>query len=197
MDTQGESYGKTGRYWRDGISSQRMTDIASNYSFLGERHGADSPSEPHPDFKLSACKTVEEYISVMLSHIVRQSVLSRLISLGSPRRTKGSGALEEETGVRNSQGGEKDNLPTPHLFFSSTFLGLQFSSVQFSSLSQSCLTLCDLMNLSTPGLPVHHDLPEFTQTHVNRVRVAIQPSHPRSSPSPTAPNPSQHHSLFQ
>ena len=53
------------------------------------------------------------------------------------------------------------------------------------------------MNRSTPGLPVHHQLPEFTQTHVHRVRDAIQPSHPRSSPSPPAPNPSQHQSLFQ
>ena len=70
-------------------------------------------------------------------------------------------------------------------------------SVQFSSVSQSCLTLCDPMNGSTPGLPVHHQLPEFTQTHVHRVSDAIQPSHPPSSPCPPAPNPSQHQSLFQ
>ena len=69
--------------------------------------------------------------------------------------------------------------------------------VQFSSVAQSCPTLCDPMNRSTPGLPVHHQLPEFTQTHVYRVRDAIQPSHPLSSPSPPAPNPSQHQSLFQ
>ena len=67
--------------------------------------------------------------------------------------------------------------------------------IQFSSVSQSSLTLCDPMNCSTPGLPVHHKLPEFTQTHVHRVSDAIQPSHPLSSPSP-APNPSQHHSFF-
>ena len=70
-------------------------------------------------------------------------------------------------------------------------------SVQFSSGTQSCPTLCDLMNCSTPGLPVHHQLPEFTQTHVRRVLNAIQPSHPGSSPSPPVPNPSQHQSLFQ
>ena len=70
-------------------------------------------------------------------------------------------------------------------------------SVQFSSVTQSCLTLCDPMDCSTPGLPVHHQLPEFTQTHVHRVGGAIQPSHPLSSPSPPAPNPSQHQSLFQ
>ena len=68
---------------------------------------------------------------------------------------------------------------------------------QFSSVAQSCLTLCDSMNHSTPGLPVHHQLPEFTQTHVHRVDDAIQPSHPLLSPSPPAPNPSQHQSLFQ
>jgi len=70
-------------------------------------------------------------------------------------------------------------------------------SVQFSSVAQLCPTLCDPMNHSTPGLPVHHHLPEFTSTHVYRVGDAIQPSHPLSSPSPPAPNPSQHQSLFQ
>ena len=70
-------------------------------------------------------------------------------------------------------------------------------TVQFSAVAQSCPTLCHSMNRSTPGLPVHHQLPEFTQTHVHRVGDAIQPSHPRSSPSPPAPNPSQHQSLFQ
>ena len=64
-----------------------------------------------------------------------------------------------------------------------------FSSVQFTSVAQSCPTLCDHMNHSTPGLPVHHQLPEFTQTHVYQVGDAIQPSHPRSSPSPPAPIP--------
>ena len=68
---------------------------------------------------------------------------------------------------------------------------------QFSSVAQSCPTLCNPMNRSTPGLPVHHQLPEFTQTHVNQVSDAIQPSHPLLSPSPPAPNPSQHQSLFQ
>ena len=63
------------------------------------------------------------------------------------------------------------------------------ASVQFSSVAQLCLTLCDNMNCSTPGLPVHHQLPEFTQTHVHRVSDAIQPSHPLSSPSPPAPIP--------
>ena len=70
-------------------------------------------------------------------------------------------------------------------------------SVQFSSVAQSCPTLCDPMNCSMPGLPIHHQLLEFTQTHIHRVIDAIQPSHPRSSPSSPVPNPSQHQSLFQ
>ena len=68
----------------------------------------------------------------------------------------------------------------------------KFFEFQFSSVAQSCPTLCDPMNHSTPGLPVHHQLPEFTRTHVHRVGNAIQPSHPLSSPCPPAPSPSQH-----
>ena len=68
---------------------------------------------------------------------------------------------------------------------------------QFISVTQLCLTLCDPMNLSTPGLPIHHHLLEFTQTHVHRVGDAIQPSHPLSSPFPPGPNPFHHQSLFQ
>ena len=74
---------------------------------------------------------------------------------------------------------------------------LSVSLVQFSSVTHSCSTLCDPMNFSTPGLPVHHHLPEFTQTHDHRVRDAIQPSHPLSSTSPLAFNPSQYHSPLQ
>ena len=69
-------------------------------------------------------------------------------------------------------------------------------SVQFSSVAQSCPILCNPINHNTPWLLVHHQFPEFTQTHVHRVGDAIQPSHPLSSPSP-APNPSQHQSLIQ
>ena len=72
-----------------------------------------------------------------------------------------------------------------------------FSSVQFSSVAQSCLTLCNPMNHSMPGLPVHHQLLESNLTHVHRVNDAIQPSHPLSSPSPPALNFSQHQGLFQ
>ena len=78
-------------------------------------------------------------------------------------------------------------------------MGIKWKLTLFliSSVAQLCPTLCDCMNDSTPGLPVHHQIPEFTQTHVHRVGDAIQPSHPLLSPSPPAPNPSQHQGLFQ
>ena len=76
-------------------------------------------------------------------------------------------------------------------------MGVELMSLlfQFSSVAQSCPTLCDPMNRSTSGLPVHHQHPEFTQSHIHRVSDAIQPSHPLSSPTPPAPNPSQHQSF--
>ena len=74
---------------------------------------------------------------------------------------------------------------------------MKYHIVQFSSVTQSCPTLYDSMNCSTPGLPVHHQLQEFTQTHVYWVGDAIQPSHPLSSHSPPAPNLSQHQGLFK
>ena len=80
-----------------------------------------------------------------------------------------------------------------HSIFSSDILW----GTQLNSTTQSCLTLCDSMDCSTPGLPVHHQLPESTQTHVHWVDDAIQPSHPLSSPSPPALNLSQHQGLFQ
>ena len=106
----------------------------------------------------------------------------------------------------------REQLPTP-VFWPGEFHGLyspcgrnvsdtteQLSlalSVQFSSVAQSCPTPCDPMNRSTPGLPVHHQLPESTQTHVRWVSDAIQPSHPLSSPSPPALNLCQHQGLFR
>ena len=74
---------------------------------------------------------------------------------------------------------------------------LPFNSIQFSSVAQSCLTLCNSTDCSMPGFTVHHPLPELTQTHVHQVSDAIQPSHPLLSPSPPAFNLSQHQGLFQ
>ena len=91
------------------------------------------------------------------------------------------------------------HISVSETLFSETGIGMsgQTSSVQFSSVAQSCPTVCNPMDHSTPSLPVYHQLPEFTQTHLHRVGDAIQPSYPLSSPSPPAPNPSQHQSLFQ
>ena len=88
------------------------------------------------------------------------------------------------------------DLIIPGACLERNFGGRNKDKFQFSSVPQLCPTFCDPMNHSTPGLPVHHQLPEFTQTHVHRVCDAIQPSHPLSSPSPPAPSPSQHQSLF-
>ena len=95
---------------------------------------------------------------------------------------------------------QADSLPqshweSPHIPYGYDIFYV-FSSDQFTSVTQSCLTLCNPMNCSTPDLPVHYQLLEFTQTHVHRVSDAIQPSHPLLSPFPPAPNPS-HQSLFQ
>ena len=84
--------------------------------------------------------------------------------------------------------GKPQNVPESYCFS---------NGAQFSSVTQSCPTLCDPMNHSMPGLPVRHQLPEFTQTHVHQVSDAIQPSHPLSSPSPPAPNSSQNQGLFK
>ena len=93
-----------------------------------------------------------------------------------------------------------DRVPTGPCFIDRSFRIVKCNSItsdQIRSVAQSCPTLCDPMNRSTPGLPVHHQLPEFTETHFHWVSDAIEPSHPLSSPSPLAPNPSQHQSLFQ
>ena len=99
-------------------------------------------------------------------------------------------AIREEKEIKKNPDGKRK---------SKAFTGCRLHDTvhQFSSVAQSCPTLCDPMNRSTPGLPVHHQLLEFTQTHVHRVSDAIQPSHPRLSPAPPSPNPSQHQSLFQ
>ena len=91
----------------------------------------------------------------------------------------------------------RDSKHTTALIETLALLEMPFLLLQFSSVAPSCPILWDPMNRSTPGLPVYHQLPKFTQTHIHRVSDATQPSHPLSSPSPPAPNPSQLQSLFQ
>ena len=102
---------------------------------------------------------------------------------------------QEETRGRITWGGRKVLKVMDMFVFLIVVMGSY--TYQFSSVAQLCPTLCNPTNLSTPGLPVHHQLPEFTQTHVHRDSDAIQPTHPLSSPSPPAPNPTQHQSPFQ
>ena len=100
--------------------------------------------------------------------------------------------------LRNLYAGQEAVVRSGHETTDSTKLRKEhIRSDQIRSVPQLCPTLCHPMNRSTPGLPVHHQLPKFTQTHVHRVSDAIRPSHLLSSPSPPAPNPSQHQSLFQ
>ena len=110
------------------------------------------------------------------------------------------GNRQKTKGLWNSRAVQWFELCTPNARSTSLIpgWGAKIScAAQSSSVAQSCPTLCDPMNRSTPGLPVHHQLPEFTQTHVRQVGDAIQPSHPLSSPSPPALNFSQHQGLFK
>ena len=123
-------------------------------------------------------------------------ILIKCSPWNSPGQNTGVGSLSLLQGIFPTQG---LNAGLPHcrwILYQLSHKGSPIKwTVQFSSVAQSCPTLCDPMNYSTLGLPVHHHVPEFTQTHVHRVGDAIQPSHPLSSPFPPAPNPSQHQSL--
>ena len=122
------------------------------------------------------------------------------LSMGSSRQEYWSGLTYPPPWDLSDSGIKPMSLTSPVLadrFFTIGTTWKYPSSVHFSSVTQSCPTLCNPINHSTPGLPVHHHPPEFTQTHVHWVCDAIQSSHPLSSPSPPAPNPSQHQSIFQ
>ena len=110
----------------------------------------------------------------------------------SPGKNTGAGCHFLLQGLFPTQG---SNLHLLRLLYCRHILYCWRNSDQIRSVTQSCPTLRDPMNHSTPGLPVHHQLPEFTQTHVHQVSDAIQPSYPLSSSSPLVPNPSQHQSL--
>ena len=128
------------------------------------------------------------------------SYVKQIASPGSVHETGCSGLMhwddpEKRDGERGWTGVQDGEHIYTHGWFMSMYGKNQYNQIR--SVAQSCLTLCDPMNCSTPGLPIHHQLPEFTQIHVHRVSDAIQPSHPLSFPSPPASNPSQHQSLFQ
>ena len=133
-----------------------------------------------------------------------------LFSLPNPNTTEGAESYRDEFSARSTSlwclhetyvfgflSGIWLQVEVLSLYYWETSILSIRLSVQFSSVAQSCLTLCNPMNRSMPGLPVHHQLPESTQNHVHWVSDAIQPSHPLSSPSPPALNLSQHQDLFQ
>ena len=136
-----------------------------------------SPAHPYIDcyywLVVKACPT-------LLSPHELSRACQVLLSLGFPKQEYGSGLPLSFPGDLLNPGIESMSLSLAGRFFATEPPGEHSytDSVQFSSVAQSCLTLCDPMNCSTPGLPVHHQLPEFTQTHVHRVSDAVQPSHP-------------------
>ena len=116
----------------------------------------------------------------------------------SPGQNTGVGSLSLLQGTSPTQGSNSGLTHCRWILYQwAPWESQNCSSVQFSLVTQLCPTLCNPMNCSTPGLPVHHQLPELTQTHAHCVADAIQPSHPLSSPSPPALNLSQHQGLFQ
>ena len=121
------------------------------------------------------------------------------LSTGFSRQEYWSGLLFPSPGTLQTHG-LNPHLMSPTLageFFTSSHREAHVLTLQFSSVTQSCPTLCDPMDCSTPGLPVHHQLPRLTQTHIHQVCDAIQPSHPLLSPSPPAFKFSQHWGIFQ
>ena len=129
-----------------------------------------------------------EWVAISFSNAWKWKVKAKSLSCVWPSATPWTAVFQAPLSMGFSRQEYWSGVPLP-----SPKIHAQFSSV----VSQSCPTLCNPMNLSTPGLPVHHQLPELTQTHVHWVSDVIQPSHPLLSPSPPAPNPSQHQSLFQ
>jgi len=163
-------------------------------------HPLSSPSPPA--LNLSQHQGLLNWISS--SHQVAK-VLEFQLQHQSFQRTPRTDLLQDAlVGSPCSSRDSQESSPTPQfksinsLPFSFLYSPTLTSIHQIrSDQSLSRVRLCDPMNRSTPGLPVHHQFPELTETHVHRVSDAIQPSHPLSSPSPPAPNPSQHQSLFQ
>ena len=147
---------------------------------LGRQHPSASGLDRGPRIRLIPWELVREINVYICNHIMLGTVAK-----GRSGNCRGAGQTEMYFACKSLGAGDIE-------------WGLKGCiSQSVSSVAQSCPTLCDPMNRSTPGLPVHPQLPEFTQTHIHWVGDAIQPSHPLSSPSPPAPSPSQHQSLFQ
>ena len=163
----------------------------------GQQHSRLPCTSPTPRAYSISCPSSQWCHPTILSSVIPFSCVQSFPALGS------FPVSQFFTGEGNGTPLQYSCLENPTdggVLLSNLILFFEYPSIrsdQIRSVAQSCPTLCDPINRSTPGLPVHHQLPEFTQTHVHRVSDAIQPSHPLPSPSPPAPNPSQHQSLFQ
>ena len=164
---------------------KRHRCIEQSFGLCGREREWDDLGEWHWNMYIIICETDHQ---------------SRLDALRQGAQGWCTGMTQRDgTGIEEGGGFRIENTCTPEADSCWCMAKpIQYCKViQFSSVAQSCPTLCDPMNHSTPGLPVHHQLLEFTQIHVHWVGDAIQPSHPLLFPSPPAPNPSQHQSLFQ
>ena len=179
-------------------NSRSLLKLMSIESVIPSNHLILCPSPFSPTFKLSQHQSLFQWVGFLYK-------VTKVLEFQLPMNIQNWFPLGWIRWISCSTRDSQESSPTPQ-FKSSNSLALSFlyssalisiHSVQFSSVAQSCPTLCDPMNHSTPGLPVHHQLPEFTQTHVHRVGDAIQSSHPLSSPSLPVFNPSQHQGLFQ
>jgi len=145
--------------------------------------------------KVKRIKRTEDSLRDCWDHIKCTNI--RIIRVPEEDKKKGYEKIFEEIILEHCSNMEKEVNQVKEAQRVPHRIDPRRNTPQFSSVAQSCPTLCNPVNRSTPGLPVHHQLPEFTQTHIHRVSDAIQPSHPLSSPSPPAPNPSHDQSLFQ
>ena len=140
---------------------------------------------------MHAC-VLSHFSRVRVFVTVRTVAYQAPLFMGFSRQEYWSGLLCPPPGYLSDPGIRPASFMSPELAgrFFTTSTTWEAQLMLLSSVTQSCPTLCNPMNRSTPGLPIHHQLPEFTQTHIHRVSDAIQPSHPLLCPSPPAPNPS-------
>ena len=143
------------------------------------------------------CHAVSELLYLPYSYNEETEIQRRKVMYPSSHRAGYKNLFNKRFSDSEQQWRGNIEKKSASLYVCAPILTLQIGSVQFSSVTQLYLTLWDPMNHSTPGLPVHHQLPESTQTHVHWVSDAIQPSHPLLSPSPPALNLSQHQGLFK